>query len=76
MKESQNKKKTSVVTKAILSLGVVLATTFFTFFLIGKWNSIPAKGVANENIRLANTQQQKRKRTHHWQNRKDLMENQ
>ncbi|HEF5067037.1 TPA: polysaccharide deacetylase, partial [Bacillus cereus] len=55
MKESQNKKKTSVVTKAILSLGVVLATTFFTFFLIGKWNSIPAKGVANENIRLANT---------------------
>lgn len=61
MKESQNKKKTSVVTKAILSLGVVLATTFFTFFLIGKWNSIPAKGVANENIRLANTQQQKKK---------------
>ncbi len=43
MKESQNKKKTSVVTKAILSLGVVLATTFFTFFLIGKWNSIPAE---------------------------------
>ena len=61
MKESQNKKKTSVVTKGILSLGVVLATTFFTFFLIGKWNSIPAKGVANENIRLANTQQQKKK---------------
>ena len=61
MKESQNKKKTSGVTKAILSLGVVLATTFFTFFLIGKWNSIPAKGVANENIRLANTQQQGKK---------------
>ncbi|ASL65877.1 polysaccharide deacetylase family protein [Bacillus cereus] len=61
MKESQNKKKTSVVTKAILFLGVVLATTFFTFFLIGKWNSIPAKGVANENIRLANTQQQGKK---------------
>ncbi|AOM06228.1 polysaccharide deacetylase [Bacillus cereus] len=61
MKESQNKKKTNVVTKAILSLGVVLATTFFTFFLIGKWNSIPAKGVANENIRLANTQQQGKK---------------
>ncbi|MBG9616395.1 polysaccharide deacetylase family protein [Bacillus cereus] len=61
MKESQNKKKTSVVTKAILYLGVVLATTFFTFFLIGKWNSIPAKGVANENIRLANTQQQGKK---------------
>ncbi|WP_234574153.1 polysaccharide deacetylase family protein [Bacillus cereus] len=61
MKESQNKKKTSVVTKAILSLGVVLATTFFTFFLIGKWNSIPAKGVANENIRLANTQEQGKK---------------
>ncbi|HEF1906621.1 TPA: polysaccharide deacetylase, partial [Bacillus cereus] len=54
MKESQNKKKTSVVTKAILSLGVVLATTFFTFFLIGKWNSIPVKGVANESIKLAN----------------------
>ncbi|MED2246349.1 polysaccharide deacetylase, partial [Bacillus thuringiensis] len=34
MKESQNKKKTNVGTKAILSLGVVLATTFFTFFLI------------------------------------------
>lgn len=61
MKESQSKKKTSVVTKAILSLGVVLATIFFTFFLIGKWNSIPAKGVANENIRLANTQQQGKK---------------
>ncbi|ADH07667.1 MULTISPECIES: polysaccharide deacetylase family protein [Bacillus] len=62
MKESQNKKKTNVVTKAILSLGVVLATTFFTFFLIGKWNSIPAKGVANESIRLANTQQQQKKK--------------
>ncbi|MED3467065.1 polysaccharide deacetylase [Bacillus thuringiensis] len=62
MKESQNKKKTSVVTKAILSLGVVLATTFFTFFLIGKWNSIPAKGVANESIKLANTQQQEKKK--------------
>lgn len=61
MKESQNKKKTSVVTKAILSLGVVLSTTFFTFFLIGKWNSIPAKGVANESIKLANTQQQGKK---------------
>ncbi|HDR4906128.1 TPA: polysaccharide deacetylase [Bacillus cereus] len=61
MKESQNKKKTNVVTKAILSLGVVLATTFFTFFLIGKWNSIPAKGVANESIQLANTQQQEKK---------------
>ncbi|OLR82274.1 peptidoglycan-N-acetylglucosamine deacetylase [Bacillus sp. MB366] len=61
MKESQNKKKTNVVTKAILSLVVVLATTFFTFFLIGKWNFIPAKGVANENIRLANTQQQGKK---------------
>ncbi|HDR4370991.1 polysaccharide deacetylase [Bacillus cereus] len=61
MKESQNKKKISVVTKAILSLVVVLATTFFTFFLIGKWNSIPAKGVANESIRLANTQQQEKK---------------
>ncbi|AZR77958.1 MULTISPECIES: polysaccharide deacetylase family protein [Bacillus cereus group] len=61
MKESQNKKKTSVVTKAILSLGVVLATTFFTFFLIEKWNFIPAEGVANENIRLANTQQQGKK---------------
>ncbi|PGP43563.1 peptidoglycan-N-acetylglucosamine deacetylase [Bacillus thuringiensis] len=61
MKESQNKKKTSVVTKAILSLGVVLATTFFTFFLIGKWNAIPAKGVANESIKLANTQQQEKK---------------
>ncbi|HDR4697340.1 polysaccharide deacetylase family protein [Bacillus cereus] len=62
MKESQNKKKTNVVTKAILSLGVVLATTFFTFFLIGKWNSIPAKGVANESIQLANTQQQGKKK--------------
>lgn len=61
MKESQNKKKTSGVNKVILSLGVVLATTFFTFFLIGKWNSIPAKGVANESIRLANTQQQEKK---------------
>ncbi|MGE1049784.1 polysaccharide deacetylase family protein, partial [Bacillus sp. GMs2/1] len=59
--ESQNKKKTSGVNKVILSLGVVLATTFFTFFLIGKWNSIPAKGVANESIRLANTQQQGKK---------------
>ncbi|EOO28598.1 peptidoglycan N-acetylglucosamine deacetylase [Bacillus cereus BAG1X2-3] len=61
MKESQNKKKTNVVTKAILSLGVVLATTFFMFFLIGKWNAIPAKGVANESIKLANTQQQEKK---------------
>ncbi|OUB52445.1 polysaccharide deacetylase family protein [Bacillus thuringiensis] len=61
MKESQNKKKTNVVTKAILSLGVVLATTFFMFFLIGKWNAIPAKGVANESIKLANMQQQEKK---------------
>ncbi|HDR7081869.1 TPA: polysaccharide deacetylase, partial [Bacillus thuringiensis] len=35
MKESQSKKKTSRLTKVIISLGVVLATTFFTFFLIG-----------------------------------------
>ncbi|MHB0802471.1 polysaccharide deacetylase [Bacillus thuringiensis] len=62
MKESQNKKKTSVVTKAILSLGVVLATTLFTFFLIGKWNAIPAKGVANESSNPVNTQQQEKKK--------------
>ncbi|KAA0746712.1 polysaccharide deacetylase [Bacillus sp. BF2-3] len=61
MKKSQNKKKTSVVTKGILSLGVVLATTFFTFFLIGKWNSIPAKGVAKESMKQVNTQQQEKK---------------
>jgi len=58
MKESQNKKKTSVLTKAILSLGVVLATTFFIFFLIGKWNATPAKGVAKESMKQVNTQQQ------------------
>ncbi|HDR4944938.1 TPA: polysaccharide deacetylase [Bacillus cereus] len=62
MKESQNKKKTNVGTKAILSLGVVLATTFFTFFLIGKWNSIPAKGVANGSSNQVNTQQQEKKK--------------
>ncbi|MGG0301196.1 polysaccharide deacetylase family protein [Bacillus albus] len=62
MKESQNKKKTSVVTKVIISLGVVIATTFFTFFLIGKWNSIPAKGVAKENMKQVNTQQQEKKK--------------
>ncbi|HDR3892484.1 polysaccharide deacetylase [Bacillus thuringiensis] len=62
MKESQNKKKINVGTKAILSLGVVLATTFFTFFLIGKWNSIPAKGVANESSNQVNTQQQEKKK--------------
>ncbi|MGR6001817.1 polysaccharide deacetylase family protein [Bacillus cereus] len=61
MKESQNKNKASVLTKAIISLGVVLATTFFMFFLIGKWNSIPARGVANESIKQVNTQQQEKK---------------
>jgi len=61
MKESQNKNKTSVLTKAIISLGVVLATTFFMFFLIGKWNSTPAKGVAKESIKQVNTQQQEKK---------------
>lgn len=60
MKESQSKKKTSVVTKAIISLGVVLAATFFTFFLIGKWNAIPAKGVANESMNQVNTQQKEK----------------
>ncbi|PGZ63711.1 peptidoglycan-N-acetylglucosamine deacetylase [Bacillus cereus] len=60
MKESQSKKKTSVVTKAIISLGVVLATTFFTFFLIGEWNSTPAKGVANESMNQINTQEKKK----------------
>ncbi|EMY4796144.1 polysaccharide deacetylase [Bacillus cereus group sp. Bc256] len=62
MKESQSKKKTSVVTKAIISLGVVLAATFFTFFLIGKWNAIPVKGVANESMNQVNTQQQEKKK--------------
>ncbi|MBH0321356.1 polysaccharide deacetylase family protein [Bacillus cereus] len=62
MKESQNKKKTSGVNKVILSLGVVLATTLFTFFLIGKWNAIPAKGVANESSNPVNTQQQEKKK--------------
>ncbi|WP_267379470.1 polysaccharide deacetylase family protein [Bacillus sp. GM_Baccil_2] len=61
MKESQNKNKTRVVTKAIISLGVVLATTFFMFFLIGKWNATPAKGVAKESIKQVNTQQQEKK---------------
>lgn len=75
MKESQSKKKTSRLTKVIISLGVVLATTFFTFFLIGKWNSIPAKGIANESSNQVNTQQQEKKKKHHQQNRKDLMEN-
>ena len=60
MKESQSK-KTSRLTKVIISLGVVLATTFFTF-LIGKWNSIPAKGIANESSNQVNTQQQEKKR--------------
>ncbi|RAN77455.1 polysaccharide deacetylase family protein [Bacillus sp. SRB_331] len=62
MKESQSKKKTSRLTKVIISLGVVLATTFFIFFLIGEWNSIPAKGVANENSKQVNTQQQEKKK--------------
>ncbi|HDR7133779.1 TPA: polysaccharide deacetylase family protein, partial [Bacillus cereus] len=62
MKESQSKKKTSRLTKVIISLGVVLATTFFTFFLIGKWNSIPAKGIANESSNQVNTQQQEKKK--------------
>ncbi|GAB6433636.1 polysaccharide deacetylase family protein [Bacillus luti] len=60
MKESQNKKKTSAVTKVIISLGVVLATTFFTFLLIGGWNSIPAKGVANESMNQINAQEKKK----------------
>ncbi|MGH0676828.1 polysaccharide deacetylase family protein [Bacillus luti] len=60
MKESQNKKKTSGATKAILSLGVVLATTFFTFFLIGEWNAIPAKGVANESMNQIHTQEKEK----------------
>ncbi|PEM98823.1 peptidoglycan-N-acetylglucosamine deacetylase, partial [Bacillus wiedmannii] len=59
---SQSKKKTSVVTKAIISLGVVLATTFFTFFIIGNWNSTPAKGVANESSKQVNTQQEEKKK--------------
>ena len=75
MKESQSKKKTSRLTKVIISLGVVLATTFFTFFLIGKWHSTPAKGIANESMKQVNTQQQEKKRKHHQQNKKDLMEN-
>ncbi|PHE73705.1 polysaccharide deacetylase family protein [Bacillus wiedmannii] len=62
MKESQSKKKTSRLTKVIISLGVVLATTFFTFFLIGEWNSISAKGVAKENMKQVNTQQQEKKK--------------
>lgn len=63
MKELQSKKKISVVTKVIISLGVVLATTFFTFFLIGEWNAIPAKGVVNENMNQVNMQQEKKKGT-------------
>ncbi|MGE7882875.1 polysaccharide deacetylase family protein [Bacillus sp. NPDC094077] len=58
MKKSKNKNKTSVITKTIISLGAVLATAFLMFFLIGKFNSTPAKGIAKESIKQVNTQQQ------------------
>ncbi|PFM38941.1 polysaccharide deacetylase family protein [Bacillus cereus] len=61
MKKTKNKNKTGVITKATISLGAVLATACFMFLLIGKFNSTPAKGVAQESIKQVNTQQQEKK---------------
>ncbi|MDK3015823.1 polysaccharide deacetylase family protein [Bacillus sp. RB3] len=61
MKKTKNKNKTGVITKAIISLGAVLATACFMFFLIGKFNSTPAKGIAQERIKQVNTKQQEKK---------------
>ncbi|EAO52179.1 Peptidoglycan N-acetylglucosamine deacetylase [Bacillus thuringiensis serovar israelensis ATCC 35646] len=63
MKESQNKKKTNVGIKAILSLGVCFSNDLFhILFNWGNGNSIPAKGVANESSNQVNTQQQEKKK--------------
>ncbi|MGG4268435.1 polysaccharide deacetylase family protein, partial [Peribacillus simplex] len=61
MRTSRSQNKASVITKAVISLGVVLATAFFMFFLIGKFNFTPAKGEAQESIKQVNTQQQEKK---------------
>ncbi|TQR36079.1 polysaccharide deacetylase [Lysinibacillus sphaericus] len=45
MKESKDKIN---VTKVVISLGIVLATCFFIFFLIGKFNTIPANTQQHE----------------------------
>ncbi|MGG4264001.1 polysaccharide deacetylase family protein, partial [Peribacillus simplex] len=61
MKESQNKNKISVITKALISLGVVLVTAFYMFFLIGTFSSTPVEGETKESVKQVNTQQQEMK---------------
>ncbi|MBE7128448.1 polysaccharide deacetylase family protein [Bacillus mycoides] len=61
MKKSRSQNKASVIIKALISLGVVLATAFLMFFLIGKFNSTPAKGGAQESTKQVNTQLQEKK---------------
>lgn len=59
MKESQ--RKISVIAKVVILLGVVLATAFFMFDLIGKFNPTPAKVIAHkiakESSKTVTTQQ-------------------
>lgn len=44
MKESQSKKKTSIVTKAIISLGVVLAADIFHILFNWEMECYPGEG--------------------------------
>ncbi|MGE7887391.1 polysaccharide deacetylase family protein [Bacillus cereus] len=57
MKESQHKKM-GVITKGILSLGVIVTTGLLVFLLSGKFYSTPAKGIEKESIKQVKTQQQ------------------
>ncbi|HEK9102325.1 polysaccharide deacetylase family protein [Bacillus cereus] len=63
MKKSRSKDKTSRIIKIVIPLGVVLATAFYMFFLIGTLSSTPAKGIAKENVKQVNTQQEKKNET-------------
>lgn len=56
MRESRNQKKESAITKAVILLGGVLAAAFFMFFLIGKFNSTPLKGIAQESTKQSTKQ--------------------
>ncbi|KEK24589.1 polysaccharide deacetylase family protein [Bacillus gaemokensis] len=62
MKESRKSNKKGGIIKAIVSLGAVLTVAVLMFFVIGKFNSSPAKGIAEGNSKQVATEQQEKKK--------------
>ncbi|MDZ5608721.1 polysaccharide deacetylase family protein [Bacillus pseudomycoides] len=59
---SENSNKKSVIWRASLTLMIILTTTFLMFFIIGKFNSAPAKGTTHEGKNNQSVMQQSKEK--------------